>query len=163
VRATFWTITRGFFYRECMDDSATFDSDNLVNFLKFTAASVDRAEDQLSGIRPTSSHQETAVNVESALCYLATARQLLQNIVGVYRPHCAHDMNRFTDGRPVTSTPNFCESSQWVHLWYPQPEHQWNRPREVGTLTTRNGTRKQIVVSAPSHLDAYTVAEPERL
>jgi hypothetical protein len=138
---------------------AEFDSDKLIDYLKFTAATVDRAGDQLSDIGPNSSPHATAVTVESALCYLATARQLLQNIIGVYCPHCAHDMNRFTDGRPVTSTVNFCEGSQWVHLWHPQPEHQWNRPREVGTLTTRNGTRKQIVVSAPGHLDSVTVTE----
>jgi hypothetical protein len=145
-----------------MDDSATFDSDKLVDFLKFTSATVDRAEDQLSGIRPTNSPQETAVTVETAICYLATARQLLQNIIGVYCPHCAHDMNRFTDGRPVTSTLNFCEGSQWVHLWHPDRAHPWNRPREVGTLTTRNGTHKRIVVSAPGHLDSVTISEGEQ-
>jgi len=31
----------------------------------------------------------------------------------------------------------------------------------VGTLTTRGGYRKQIVIPAPGHLDAYSVTEPE--
>ena len=55
VGATKRAIARWIFYAQMMDDSATFDSDNLVDFLKLTAATVDRAGDQLSGIRPTSS------------------------------------------------------------------------------------------------------------
>jgi hypothetical protein len=147
-----------------MDDTApSFDSDDLVDFLKFTAGAVDQAEEHLSGIStiriPNSSRHETAVAVETALCYLATARNLLENIVRSHCPHCAACMNEYTDGRPVSTHLNFLEGSQWVHLWHPVPENPHNRPREVGTLTTRNGTRKRIVIAAPGHLDAFTVAE----
>jgi hypothetical protein len=75
------------------------------------------------------------------------------------RPHCSGRMGRYTDGRPVTSQLRFREGSEFVHVGHPVPEHRWNRPRQVGTLTTRNGTRKQIVVSAPGHLDSVTGTE----
>jgi hypothetical protein len=142
-----------------MDETATFESGDLVDFLKFTAGAVDQAVAHLSGLSPNNSRHETAVTVETALCYLANARNLLENIVRSHCRHCAACMNEYTDGRPVSTHVNFCEGSQWVHLWHPVPGNPHNLPREVGTLTTRNGTRKQIVISAPGHLDSVTVTE----
>jgi hypothetical protein len=142
-----------------MDNAAIFDSDRLVNFLKFTATTVDQAGEHLSGIQPNSGQQETAIAVETALCHLANARNLLQEIVGVYCDHCASEMHRYTDGRPVTSHIRFGEGSEYTQIWHPIASAAWNQPREVATLTTRGGTKKQIVIPAPGHLDAFTITE----
>jgi hypothetical protein len=90
---------------------------------------------------------------------MASARTS-SDIVGVLCPQCAGDMDRYADGRSVTSQPRFCEGSQFVHLWHPDPAHPWNRPQEVGTLTTRNGTRKRVVVTAPR--DHHRRRDPKR-
>jgi hypothetical protein len=146
---------------EGMNGTDGIDFEKLIDNLKFTAATVDQSGAQPSGIGPHKSPNETAVNVEAAICLLTAARQLLQNIVGSLCPHCAGEMDRYADGRSATTHLRFCDGNEWVHIWHPVPEHQWNRPREVGTLTTRGGNRKQVVVSAPGHLDAYNAdSEP---
>ena len=65
-------------------------------------------------------------------------------------------MDRYADGRSLTSHLRFCEGSQFVYLWHPDPAHPRNRPHDVGTLTPSNGKRKKIIVAAPGHLDAVT-------
>jgi hypothetical protein len=138
---------------------AEFDSDKLIDYLKLTAATVDRAGVQLSGIGPNASPNATALTVEAAICHLTTAYQLLQNVIGVHCPHCAACMGHYTDGRAVTSHLRFGDGSEFVHNWHADPQHSWNRPREVATHTTSNGTRKRIVIAAPGHLDSVTVTE----
>lgn len=115
----------------------------------------------MHGLRPNSGPETTAIAVESAIAYLSTAYRLLQDLVGIQCPHCARSMHTYTDGRPVSSHIRFGEGSQYTHTWHPDVASPHNRPREVGTLTTRGGYRKQIVIPAPGHLDAYSVTEPE--
>jgi hypothetical protein len=140
-------------------DNMEFDSDKLINFLKFSAATVELAGDQLGGIGPNSSPHATAGTIETAITHLTTVSEVMRHLVGVHCPHCAYLMDRYTDGRQVTGHINFPEGTQFVQVWHPLREHSWNRPREACTITTRNGTRKRIVVSAPGHLDAFTVTE----
>jgi hypothetical protein len=65
-------------------------------------------------------------------------------------------MERYADGRAVTSRLGFCDGTQYVHQWHPDPAHPLNRPHEIATVTTRNGTRKRVIVTAPGHLDAVS-------
>jgi hypothetical protein len=143
------------------DDKPAFDSDALINWIKCAAATVDTAVDRLSAIRPTSNPAETAATVEAAICHLSTAYWLLKDLVGVQCPHCSHHMHMYTDGRAIAASVKFLEGSRYTHISHPDPSHQHNKPRELATLTTRNGTRKRIVLSAPGHLDAFTVETEE--
>jgi hypothetical protein len=84
------------------DDRREFDSDDLVNYLKFAGAAVDTASDRLYAIRPTSRPEATATAVESAIAHLGFAYRILRDLVGVQCHHCAHSMGTYTDGRPVS-------------------------------------------------------------
>jgi hypothetical protein len=141
------------------DDIAEFDSDKLIDFLKFAFATVDTAGERLGGIGRHSGPHAMPVAIETVIGHLATVSHVLQSVVGVYCPHCADSMNTYTDGRPVTTHLRFLEGSEVVHTWHPDKANPHNRPRDLATLTTRNGTRKRIVVSAPGHIDAVTVTE----
>jgi hypothetical protein len=145
-----------------MDDEAQFDSDQLIDQLKYAAATVDTAAERLGAIRPTSSPHETATAVEAAICHMSAAYNRLRHLVGTACPHCADRMHTYTDGRPVSTHLHFGEGSRWVHLWHPDPSNPHNKPRAVGELTTRGGTRKQIVIPAVGHLDAVTITDDKR-
>jgi hypothetical protein len=66
------------------DDMGEFDSDRLVDFMKFIAGIVDTATSQLGGIGPNNSPHATAVTVETSIAHLTTASHVLQHLVGVY-------------------------------------------------------------------------------
>jgi hypothetical protein len=136
-------------------------ANNLIDHLKHTASTVDRAEEQLGAIRPNWSPEETGAAIEAAICNLATAYTLLKDIVGVVCPHCCHHMRTYSDGRPVSSHLHFGEGTRFVHQWHPDVASPENKPRELATLTTRGGNRKRVVIPAVGHLDAFTISETE--
>ena len=66
-----------------------------------------------------------------------------------------NDMAHFADGRPVMGGLRMCDGSQYLQPWHPYAFQDTSR--EIRTVTTRNGTRKRIIVSARGVLD--TVSE----
>lgn len=54
------------------------------------------------------------------------------------------------------------EGTQYGYPWHPDPASPANKPHEIATVTTRNGTRKRIVVSAPGHVDSVTICEGDK-
>jgi hypothetical protein len=62
-----------------------------------------------------------------------------------------NDMEHYGDGRPVMGRLRSCDDSQLLHPWHPDPAQEF--PREIRTVNTRYGTRKRVIVAAPSILD----------
>jgi hypothetical protein len=98
----------------------------------------------------------SAVGIETALARLEHVRHVLRHVVGMCCAHCGDDMEHYADGRAVTSHLRFCDGTQYLHQWHPDPAHPLNRPHEIASVTTRNGTRERIHVSAPGILDAVS-------
>lgn len=60
-------------------------------------------------------------------------------------------------GRPVASVIELGDCAHWIHPWLP---HFFQNYRdEVGALSTSNGDRVRIIVTAPGHLDSVTIRE----
>ena len=67
-------------------------------------------------------------------------------------------VDRYADGRAVVSWVNVGDRS-YVRSWHPDKSNEMNRPGPANVITDANGTRKQVIVSAPGHLDTITLAD----
>jgi hypothetical protein len=130
------------------------DATTTVDYVKLACALVGLAQDDLGAL--DSGRDSPSLAIETALARLEHVRHVLRHVVGVCCAHCAEDMEHYADGRPVTSHLRFCDGTQFVHHWHPDPAHPLNRPHEIAAVTTRNGTRKRVIVTAPGHLDAIS-------
>lgn len=67
---------------------------------------------------------------------------------------------RYADGRPVISAmPLDGGPGLFVHVWHPDPTHPMNNPGALDVVTTRDGSRKQVIVTAPGYIDAVSLPE----
>jgi hypothetical protein len=130
--------------------------DAAIDRLKYVAATADQVQGELGSQDPRHDPQSAIVTIEAALCRLTHTQHMLGHVVAAFCPHCAEDMEHYTDGRRVTAHLRFGDGTQYVYVWYPEPTHPMNQPRELGTVMTRNKTRKHVFVSAPGHLDAVS-------
>jgi hypothetical protein len=126
-----------------------------ADYIKFAAALVGLVECDLCAIGPISDVR-SAVGVEAAVSRLAAVQSVLGEVITALD---GGDAGHYADGRPIASHVRFGEGTQYVYPWHPDPASPANRPREIATVTTRNGTRKRIIVSAPGHLDSVTETE----
>jgi hypothetical protein len=98
------------------------------------------------------------LDIETACARLEQVREVLRGVVALF---CAdNDMAHYADGRPVMGRLRMCDSSQYLQPW-----HQYafqDTSREIRTVTTRNGTRKRVIVTAPGILDSVTLCEGEQ-
>jgi len=133
---------------------------SAADWLKFTAAVVEQTRDELEALTPRLSSPSdvvavTRLDLDTACARLEQVREMLRGVVALY---CAdQDMERYATGRPVMGRLRICDGSQYLQPWHPDPAH--DSPREIRTVTTRNGTRKRILVSAPGHLESVTLTE----
>jgi hypothetical protein len=135
-------------------------SNTPADWVKFVNATVEQVHDELGGLtRPGSpTVVVAAVDLEVAVARLEHVRHVLRGVASVF---CAnHDMEHYADGRTVASHLTFDEDTQYVHCWHPIPFQ--NYPRELRTLTTRNGTRKRVIVTTPGILNSVTLCEGEQ-
>jgi hypothetical protein len=133
-------------------DNAGFDS--TVDRLKFVAAALDQVQGDLGSHVVSDAHA-----IEAALCRLDCVQHVLRDLVELLCPHCVRNMDHYNDYRPVASCLPLGDGTQYVHCWHPDPAHPGNGPHDVGTVTTRHGHHKRIVVSAPGYLDSITLSE----
>jgi hypothetical protein len=120
--------------------------------MKFAAALVALVELDLIAIGPVGDVR-SAVGIQAALSRLAAVQSVLGEAITAVD---GGDAGHFADGRSVASHVRFGEGTQYVYPWHPDPASHANRPHEIATVTTGNGTRKRVVVSAPGHLDSST-------
>jgi hypothetical protein len=125
--------------------------------VKFTAAVVEQVHEELGALGPHPGSPSDVVaiarlDLESACARLEQVREVLRGVVALF--YADNDMAHFADGRPVMGRLRMCDGSQYLNPWHPYPFQ--DAPREIRTVTTRNGTRKRVIVSAPGHLDAVS-------
>ena len=66
---------------------------------------------------------------------------------------------RYSDGHPVISAMPLDDGpGLYVHTWHPDRTHPMNNPGELEVITTPDGTRKRILVTAPGCIDAVIAA-----
>ncbi|TXI56487.1 hypothetical protein [Mycolicibacter arupensis] len=63
------------------------------------------------------------------------------------------DMERYDDGRSVSTTVELEPGCYFTYDWHPDPTNRLNQPRELCTTELRNGRRKRILVVTPGVLD----------
>jgi len=131
-----------------------------ADWLRFVAAVVEQTRDELEALSPRLSSPSDVVAVARLDLDMASARleQIREMLRGVVALYCAdQDMEHYASGRQVMGRLQICGDSEYLHPWHPFPGQ--DSPREIRTVTTRNGTRKRIIVSAPGHLDSVTLTE----
>jgi|SRR5271166_1449611 len=128
---------------------------NPVDVVRFTAA---RVMVSLTQARSRSDNDA-----------LAILEQLHNDLSGALRRLCPEGQDpeahasRYSDGRPVISAmPLDAGPVLYVHAWHPDPTHPMNNPCELDVITTPDGVRRRVIVSAPGHLDAITLPETTR-
>lgn len=136
--------------------------EHLVDTVKFATALADRAYADL-GAADASDPKAARAAIEAAQCRLNHIDAVLRQVVGMMCPHCSQHMDRYDDGRDVTSSIALEDGLHYSRVWHPRPEHQINLPcNNLGTVALRDGTLKRVIVSAPGILDAVTVSEPSQ-
>jgi hypothetical protein len=141
---------------------STFES--VIDMLKFAAGLADRVYADL-GAADAGDPKSAATAIEAALCRSKHVDAVLRQAVSMCCPHCVANgnMNRYDDGREVTSTIALDEHTHYSRVWHPKAAHQINlQCNNIGTVTLRDGVRKRVIVAAPGVLDAVTVSEPSR-
>jgi hypothetical protein len=126
-----------------------------ADYLKFATALVGLVEAELAALEPVRDIPST-VMIEASLCRLASTQSVLGAVIEAFDDT---DPGHYADGRPIASHVRFGDGTQYVYPSHPDPTSPANEPQELTTVTTRNGTRKRIVVSAPGHLDSITLSE----
>jgi hypothetical protein len=133
-----------------MSDTTT----TVVDYVKLAAALVGLVQADLGVLNAPGG--DSAVAIETAVARLEHVRHVLRHVVSTCCAHCGDDMEHYEDGRAVACHIRFGDGTQYIYAWHPTAAHQMNQPRELGTVTTRNGTKKHVIVSAPGHLDAVS-------
>src|SRR5271157_2320761 len=130
---------------------------SAADWIKFTAATVEQVSDEpgAPSAHPGLPSDVVAIarlDLETACARLEQVREMLRGIVALF--YSDHVMAHFADGRPVLERLQMCDGRQYLQAGHPDPVQ--DQPREIRTVTTRNGIKKRIVVSAPGHLDAVS-------
>jgi len=133
---------------------------NAADWLKFTAAVVEQSRCELEALSPrvgspSDSVVVASLDLDTACARLEQAREMMRGIVALFWSDT--DMAHYATGRQVMGSLQMCDGAQYLQPWHPDPGQ--DSPREIRTVTTRNGTRKRIIVSAPGHLDAITITD----
>jgi hypothetical protein len=126
--------------------------------VKFAAALVGLVEFDLIAMEPVRGVQ-SAVGIEAALSGLTTVQRVLGEVITALGG--AGDAGHYADGRSIASQVRFGEGTRYVYPGHPDPASPANKLHEIATVTTRNGTRKQVIVGAPRHLDSVRICQGE--
>jgi|SRR5271156_2614293 len=131
---------------------------SAADWLKFTAAVVEQSRCELEALSPRIGSPSDAVvvarlDLDTACARLEQAQEMLRGIVALFWADT--DMATYASGRQVMGSLQMCDGKQYLQPFHPDPV--CDQPREIRTVTTGNGTRKRIIVSAPGHLDAVTL------
>ena len=137
-----------------------------TDYLKYTQAEalplLEAASDLLCGLEQHHAADDHEAQIENVLSLLDTVRAKIAESAAAF---CSDgdDMNRYADGRPVTTRIDLETGAYFVYAWHPQPGHRDDRPRELGTVEQRDGTRKRVFIAGPGILDAVTTTSPLRV
>jgi hypothetical protein len=102
-----------------------------------------------------------ALAAEAALARLDHLRAELTDAAGRFCPDgqsAEAFMTRYGDARAVMSAMPMAGVC-YAHAWHPDHTHPMNNPCDLDVITTPNGNRKRIIVTAPGFLDAVSLPE----
>jgi hypothetical protein len=131
------------------------DVAEATDYLKFAAARLLICQHQFRALQASGSPGA------DGLALLGHVHTELSDAVGRFCPDGQNAevwATRYDDGRPVISAMPM-EAGLYVHVWHPDPAHPMNNRCELDVITTADGGRKRMVVSAPGCIDAVSLPE----
>jgi hypothetical protein len=135
-----------------MDDTAI----DTADYVKFAGALVGLLACDLGVLGRSTVEGD---GLEGALCRLGTVQLVLDEILTTLGS--AAEAGHYSDGRAVLSHIETGDGTGYVYPWHPDPASPANKPHEIATVTTPNGGRRRIIVSASGYLDVVTFTVPE--
>jgi hypothetical protein len=131
------------------------DVAEATDYLKFAAARLLICQHQFRALQASGSP------AADALALLGHVHTELSEAVGRFCPDGQNAevwATRYDDGRPVISVMPI-GPGVYVHAWHPDRTHPMNSRCDLDVITIPDGTRKQMVVSAPGCIDAVSLPE----
>ena len=132
-------------------------SQGSANYLKFAVALIVGAQGEFRALHDSN----PALAAEALLARLHRVHAELSAAAGRFCPDGQSAetwLTRYDDGRPVMSAMPM--GGCYAHAWHPDRTHPMNNRCELDVVTTPDGVRGRIIVSAPGHLDAVKPTEP---
>jgi hypothetical protein len=133
-------------------------AEDAVDYLKFAAALIVVAQSEFRALHDNN----PALAAEALLARLHHVHAEMSDAAGRFCPDGQSEgtwLTRYSDGRPVMSAMPM-DGGCYAHAWHPDRTHPMNnRCEELDVITTPEGTRKRIVVSAAGFLDAVTLTQ----
>ena len=130
-------------------------SENAVDYVKLAAALIFVCESEFRALLDSGS--PTAAEAVSGRLDLLHAE--LRDAAARFCPGDGPDAwTRYSDGRAVV-TALAAGNGCYAYTFHPDRAHPANIPGERGVITTPNGARKRVYLSAPGRLDAVTPTE----